>query len=93
MAARIYWFASQPQFDNALWRDSLAAWPRMKDGFEDIVARYPDPWNLNAYANFACLAEDKQKVLELFKRIGTDVVPQAWYPQLHDYCSAWAARP
>ena len=85
--ARIYWYASQAQFNNRLFEDSLIDWPHMRDGFEDVIKRYPDAWNLNNYAKFACLAEDKRKAHELMDRIGTDIVPEAWTPaSLLAYC-------
>lgn len=93
MYARLYWYASQTQFDNDLFADTLAAWPRMKEGFEDVVARYPDAWNLNNYARFACLARDKAKTRELLKRTESMTVPEAWLrPSLRDQCSRWALR-
>lgn len=92
MYARIYWFASQTEFGNELFSESRAVWPQMKDGFDDVVARYPDPWNLNNFAKFACLAGDKAKTKELLSRIGADVVREAWQPALLlQQCAAWSA--
>jgi hypothetical protein len=94
MYARIYWFAAQTQFQNELFADSFANWPRMKEGFNDVVAKYPDAWNLNNYAKFAYLAKDKPQTRELLKRIGSEVVPEAWTPQtLQAECEEWARRP
>ncbi|PZV16403.1 MAG: hypothetical protein DCF22_05445 [Leptolyngbya sp.] len=42
-------------------KESKVDWKKISQGFEDIVARYPDAWNLANYARFACLAEDKAK--------------------------------
>jgi hypothetical protein len=93
MYARIYWFASQTQFQNDIFTSSLAVWSRMKDGFEDVIARYPDAWNLNNYAKFACLAQDKPKTRELLMRIESMVEPKVWYPQsLQEQCTEWALR-
>lgn len=91
MYARIYWYASQVQYDNDLFKKSLAVWPRMREGFDDVVARYPDPWNLNNFAKFACLAGDKAKTRELLARVQPQVVRQAWDPEsLLQQCVAWA---
>jgi hypothetical protein len=93
MYARIYWFASQTQFGNGLFSKSLAVWPRMRDGFDDVIARYPDAWNLNNYAKFACLAGDKKKASELILRTESEIVPEAWSPPaLRESCRVWAAR-
>ncbi len=95
MYARLYWYASQTQFKNDIFGNSLADWPQMKAGFEDIIRRYPDAWNLNNYARFACLARDKPKTVELLKRIDeSSVVAEAWVPALlKGECAAWASQP
>jgi hypothetical protein len=91
MYARIYWYASQTQFENDLFSQSLAVWPRMKAGFEDIIARYPDAWNINNYARFSYLARDKQKARELLEKIGGNPIVEAWQPRsLFDQCRRWA---
>jgi hypothetical protein len=92
MYARIYWYASQTEYGNDLFNKSLAVWRQMRDGFDDVIARYPDPWNLNNYARFACLAGDKSKTRELLARIGPSVVHQAWAPEpLRQHCAKWSA--
>ncbi len=94
MYARIYWNASQSQFKNDLFNNSLVDWPQMKQGFEDVISRYPDAWNLNNFARFACLARDKPKTLVLLKRIEPMVVREAWVPiSLKQKCSDWALPP
>lgn len=93
MYARIYWFASQTQFRDDLFSRSRAAWPRMRDGFEDVLVRYPDAWNLNNYAKFACLAGDKGKARELLLRTQFAIVPEAWSsPDFRERCNAWASQ-
>jgi hypothetical protein len=93
MYARIYWFASQSEFRNRLFRDSKVAWPLMKSGFDDVIAGYPDAWNLNNYAYFACLAGDKLKTRELLERIKADIVSEAWQPRsVRDSCATWASQ-
>ena len=92
--ARIYWYASQSQFKNDIFNNSLVEWSQMKLGFEDLIRRYPDAWNLNNYARFACLAGDKPKTMELWKRIESTVVAEAWVPiSLKQQCAEWAFQP
>ncbi|PYK13089.1 MAG: cytoplasmic protein, partial [Verrucomicrobia bacterium] len=93
MYARIYWFASQAQFKNQLFSDSMVVWPHMKSGFDDVIARYPDAWNLNNYAKFACLAGDKAKARELLERIKSAIVAEAWQPHaMLERCAEWASQ-
>lgn len=55
--ARIYWSLLWALQDST-FSPGYADWPRMRRGFEDIVRVYPDNWNLNAFAYYACMARD-----------------------------------
>ena len=57
--------------------DGTANWPRMKSGFEHIVKDHPDPWNLNNFAKFACMARDRDTLRGLMARIQPAVLA-AW---------------
>jgi hypothetical protein len=93
MYARIYWYASQTQFGNNIFSNSLVVWPKMKTGFDDIIKRYPDTWNTNNYARFACLARDRKKAKQLFPLIGASPVAEAWSPpELFTRCRSWAMK-
>lgn len=93
MYTRIYWSASQSAFNDALFESSKASWPEMKEGFEDILKRYPSSWNANSYAKFACLAHDKTKAKELTARIRGSVITDAWpAPDSYDSCVRWSNR-
>ncbi len=91
MYARLYVAAA----DNAekvgnLFKDTRASWPKMKSGFDDLMQRYPNSdWNLNAYARFACEANDRATYLMLRKRIGKGLIEEAW-PQnrRHEVCDS-----
>ena len=78
MYARIYWSASQYQYGERLFLDSNVVWEKMKQGIDDILKRYPDQWNINNFALFACLAKDKQKAKELFDLIKEPPMLQVW---------------
>jgi hypothetical protein len=77
---RVYWLLSEgagPEFEP--FRDSRASWPLMKTGFEGLMKRYPNSfWNLNAYAAFACRANDGPTYAALRVKIGQEVIPDAW---------------
>jgi hypothetical protein len=88
---RIYWnLWSYRQVDD-LFRATGISWGKMKVGFDDIVAKYPDPWNVNNYAKFACMAGDKEKTRELLTKIGDKPIPRAWEAaRYYRRCKAWA---
>lgn len=75
--ARIYW-AAYSGYVGRLVESGRLDWPLMKSGFDDMLERYPDTWNMNAYARFACMARDGQTLAQVLRRIGDQVVPQAW---------------
>lgn len=70
------------------WRtlgDTPIDWQRMKAGFERIVRDYPDPWNINNYAQFACSNQDWATVSALSERIGPRPVMRAWHDDASYY--------
>ncbi len=91
--ARIYWYASQSQFKNAIFLASVARWNDMRDGFKAIVADYPDQWNINNYAKFACLVGDERTTREAFGLMKGDPIESAW-PSTAQYrsCEQLAGR-
>ncbi|RNJ43373.1 hypothetical protein B5V01_19420 [Mesorhizobium erdmanii] len=58
--ARGYWYAMDQYLGRKMFRDSQTYWAKIKAGFEDLVKQYPDEWNLNAYARFACISLDAE---------------------------------
>lgn len=78
--ARVYWYANVEVYGDQLFDDNktLADWDTMKTSFDAMVASYPDPWNLNAYAYFACRARDYPVMTALLERIGQRRVLTSW---------------
>jgi hypothetical protein len=69
MYARIYWSLSGFTGRANLLSDSRVSWPRLNESFKALVARYPEPWNLNTHASFACFAGDMKTLNELLQKI------------------------
>jgi ankyrin repeat protein len=78
MYARVYWYLDQVQYHGKIFEDSPADWDRMKTSFDALVQAYPDPWNLNAYAYFACKAGDYDVMSSLLKRIDDKLIFTQW---------------
>lgn len=72
--ARLKWYG----WSRGMFVDGTASWPRMKSGFERMTSTYPDAWNVNNFAKFACMAEDSATLRELIQRLQGAVVLQAW---------------
>lgn len=58
--ARLYSAAAEEEFGPALFTGTHANWGTMRQGFDDLLSRFPDQakWR-NRYAYMACLAQDK----------------------------------
>lgn len=90
MYARLNWALST----DSMFSDGQADWPRMKSGFRRIVKDFPDPWNVNKFAYFACMAGDKATVAELAPGIGDKPILDAWRSSkaFYDWCVASAKK-
>jgi|GEM_PF-4887309 len=94
--ARLYSAASTDQYGNQLFTQSKASWKKMKEGLDDWLKRYPETWNVNIYAHFACIAGDKEKAQELMKIIGDKPELTVWDSHGEEgfrYCRDWALSP
>ena len=81
MYARVNWaYSSRDMFVTR-----KADWGRMKVGFQRIMRDYPDPWNANNYAKFACMAGDMKTFSELAKQIGEKPLEAAWFGNVQIY--------
>lgn len=75
---RLYWFVYKSKPGN-IFKNSLARWSEMKEGFQELVLRYPHSgWTMNAFAAFACMAEDNVTYRDLRRRLGDVIVQSAW---------------
>lgn len=90
--ARAYWVVSG--FGEDVMGRTGLGWPDVIPGFQDLVSRYPDQWNLNAYAKFACLAEDRSNFAIAYSQIKIRPIEEAWnYPNQSLVCAVWAFHP
>lgn len=88
--ARIYWSASGSQYGDDLFTDSDVDWETMSKGIDDVLSDYPDNWNLQNFARFACLAGDIEKTEQLMRRIEGRPIKLAWGSlTLYSECKEW----
>lgn len=78
MYARIYWYLNQVAYQGKIFELSHVDWAEMSLSFSDLVALYPDPWNLNAYAYFACQAQDYATMKRVLKQIDKQLIFIVW---------------
>jgi Domain of unknown function (DUF4034) len=72
--ARLAWNVGSP----SMFADGQANWARMKLGFRRMTKDFPDPWNVNNFAKFACMANDHETVIELAGIIGGEALEDVW---------------
>jgi hypothetical protein len=90
--ARMYWHVAG-YFGPGHFIRPQGNWPAVRASFEDLVARYPDNWNLNGYARFACDAGDREAARRMLGRINDSVVPAAWANiAMYNRCRNWALK-
>jgi hypothetical protein len=78
--ARLYTTLSGLEGDEVdLFGESIAKWPKMKAGYEDMLKRYPNSeWLRNMYAGMACRAKDTQTYRSMMSHLGARALPEAW---------------
>ena len=67
----------------------------MKVGLEDIHRRFPDPWNLGRFAQYACLANDMRTLRPLLLKIDQNpsaTAEQGWGKNELSRCRELDAR-
>lgn len=75
------------------FRETRVDWPRMRRGFDLIMARYPgNKWNRNAYAWFACRANDRLAARTQFQQLGEHWHCSLWCGNEFHECQAWSMR-
>jgi len=79
--ARLNWLMSS----NNMFHNGQVKWKDMRKGFERIVGDYPDSWNINNYAKFACLAGDSKTFNKLNKKINGKPILAAFWGSRKNY--------
>jgi hypothetical protein len=89
MYARIYWHLSR--CGCSMYDHSSVDWNKMKLGIHDVLERYPDQWNINNFAYFACKAKDQDLTKSLMDKISTPMIAGWGKSQdYYDYCRTWS---
>jgi|HubBroStandDraft_1064217.scaffolds.fasta_scaffold16777_3 rhomboid protease GluP len=80
MYARLYWaYAALEGDDVDIFKDSMANWPRVSEGFDLMLKQYPDSdYLMNGYAYLACRAGDAQKYHALNARLKYRLSSTGW---------------
>lgn len=66
------------KLDADLFSATQISWPMMKQSFEDMTGRFPDAWNKNLFATFACRARDRETTKKLLNELGPKAQLGIW---------------
>ncbi|WP_107496872.1 hypothetical protein [Thalassobius sp. I31.1] len=88
--ARMYWYAAQAHYGDRLFEDTSISWDKMRDGIYDVLEDYPDQWNIQHFARFACLAGDAETTRQLMSQMTVIPIPGAWPGNSLLNCRLWA---
>jgi hypothetical protein len=75
------------------FEESGIEWPKMKQGYADLLKQYPDSSRiLNRYAMYAVMANDREAARPLLGRIGENPCMSVWKERpYYDYCRGLVA--
>jgi len=89
--ARMLWWAAQNAYGDELFEQVPVDWPTFEKSFDAMLAQYPDGWNRNNYARFACLAGHRERARALMQ--GHEPMDGIWDSEEEfEACTAEAAR-
>ncbi|MDB5813626.1 MAG: hypothetical protein JWN23_743 [Rhodocyclales bacterium] len=90
MYSRLNWSS----WSSDMFSSGQTDWSRMKRGFTRLTHDYPDRWNINNFARFACLAGDATTLKAQLHKIGGSPIPEAWgNADFYFQCIELAHRP
>lgn len=93
--ASLYGMVSYAELEQSLFTASLASWPSMRTGFEDLIKRYPHSDHRNKFAYFACMANDRETLRVQLALMEGAFEPRFWgdHPErTYDGCRALAGN-
>jgi len=91
--ARFYLIVAERITRDCTFGRTRANWARLDAGFKAVIERYPTERYRNAYALFACLAQDKRRIRNLTPRvIASGPLPEVWFDRadMAKYCLDYA---
>jgi len=70
--ARMLWYAAQVRGDAQVFTPNKVDWPKLDASFQEVMRSYPDAWNRNHYAKYACLLghpERSERLMRFRRRL------------------------
>ena len=83
--ARIYWAGGLANKQLFAFQGSEAVWEDMVRGMDDVVRKYPDQWNINHFAYFACYKGDMETTRRFLELVEEPVSAESWGGHVMNY--------
>ncbi len=81
MYVRVYWAAGPGRDGRFLFEIDQFKWGKFKQGMRDLLAHYPDQWNINHLGLFSCIVSDFGLFRDLLAELEEPILMKAWYTQ------------
>jgi hypothetical protein len=78
--------AGENRYGVDFFQRTKADWPTLRGSFDALISTYPDAWNLNGYALFACIANDVERARMLLGRAANKEYLAGWNEELIKRC-------
>ena len=93
MYARLHWYI-MPRCDCdrvPMHEQSVLNWKKMKVAIYDVLRQYPDQWNINHFAYYACLSGDPVTTNQLIELVESPPLVEVWLNDgFYQSCVDWA---
>ena len=76
--ARVYWYASQIEYDGKTIDYLDIDWAKMRQVMLDVYEQYPNEWNVQNFANISCIAKDHEMTKFFFERMEQSMLNGVW---------------
>ena len=88
--ARVYWAATGTVKKHRIVADTGVVWDKMRQAMFDVLEQYPDQWNYNHFAYFACMAKDRDTTKSLINQIKIPMNNVWETTEVFDVCRSWS---
>lgn len=83
--ARIYWASGQLNRQEHAFQSAYVDWSTMISGMDAVIREYPDQWNINRFAYFACVKQDYATTRKYLELVVEPVAASHWDGAIMNY--------
>jgi len=93
MYARVYWAAGSSGNGRYYFQEPNTDIEKLEQGMRDLVQNYPDQWNVNHMALYACVLNNRDLAADFIDLIEPPIIEQAWLTERnYNGCLRWLGR-